>query len=255
MYICGCLPGRIRHALDELPETLDETYERTLREINKTYWEFAHRLLQCVTVACRPLRVEKLAEILAFNFKAGQIPKFHEDWRLEDPVDAVLSTSSNLLAVVNVEDSPVVQFSHFSVKEFLTSTRLAEASDTFSQHYHVSTTLAHTLPSKPHFSVWVWIYDPPRVRFFGEPKRAKRPQPPVRAALHYAVLWGFDAIVKFLITEHSQDVNFLGTDRDRTPLHLASSSGLVEVVRVLLEHGADVTALDYAGATPLTFGE
>jgi len=62
-----------------LPETLDETYERTLREINKADWEFAHRLFQFVTVSSRPLQVKELAELLAFDFKAGPIPKFYED--------------------------------------------------------------------------------------------------------------------------------------------------------------------------------
>jgi hypothetical protein len=146
-YICGCIPARIQHALAELPETLDETYERTLREINKADWEFAHRLFQFVAVASRPLRVEELAELLAFDFKAGPIPKFHEDWRLEDPVDAVLSACSSLLAVVDVYGSPVIQFSHFSVKEFLTSARLAEANDIIHHRYHVSMTPANTLAS------------------------------------------------------------------------------------------------------------
>ena len=99
-------------------------------------------------VASRPLRVEELAELLAFDFTAGPIPKFHEDLRLEDPVDAVLSVCSSLLAVVDVEGSPVIQFSHFSVKEFLTSTRLAEASDINHRRYHVSMTPAHTLASQ-----------------------------------------------------------------------------------------------------------
>jgi hypothetical protein len=85
------MPARIQHALAELPETLDETYRRTLREIDKANWELTHRLFQFVAVASRPLRVEELAELLAFDFKAGPIPKFLEDWRLEDPVDAVLS--------------------------------------------------------------------------------------------------------------------------------------------------------------------
>ena len=75
-YICGLIPARIRRALDELPETLDETYQRTLREINKAEWEFAHRLFQFVAVASRPLRAEELAELLAFDFEAGPIPKF-----------------------------------------------------------------------------------------------------------------------------------------------------------------------------------
>jgi hypothetical protein len=79
--VCGCIPERILHALADLPETLDCTYERTLREIHKPDWEFAHRLFRFCTVAARPLRVEELAELLAFDFEAGSIPKFHEDWR------------------------------------------------------------------------------------------------------------------------------------------------------------------------------
>ena len=145
VYLRGCHPGRIRHALSELPETLDETYERTLREINKADWELAHRLFQCVAVASRPLRVEELAEFLAFDFNAGPIAKFQEGWRLEDPVDAVLSTCSTLLALVNFDGSPVIQFSHFSVKEFLTSARLGEGVDGILRRYYISLTPAHTL--------------------------------------------------------------------------------------------------------------
>jgi len=99
VYLRGCHPGRIRHALSELPETLDETYERTLREINKVDWDLAHRLFQCVSVASRPLRVEELAEFLAFDFESGPIAEFQEGWRLDDLVDAVLSTCSTLLAL------------------------------------------------------------------------------------------------------------------------------------------------------------
>ena len=119
-----CLPGRIRRALDELPATLDGTYERTLLDIDEQNWAYAHRLFQCITVASRPLRVEELAEFLAFDFDEGDNPRFEADWRPDDPNDAVLSTCSSLIAVVKVGDTTVVQFSHFSVKEFLTSTRI-----------------------------------------------------------------------------------------------------------------------------------
>src|SRR6266851_3434769 len=144
-YLGKCLPGRIQHALDELPSTLDETYERTLREIDDTNWEFARRLLLCVAVASRPLCVEELAEIIAFDFKTGPIPKFHEEWRLEGPVETVLSTCSTLLSVVDRYGSPFIQFSHFSVKELLTSPRFADRCDYISRRYHVSMTPAHTL--------------------------------------------------------------------------------------------------------------
>jgi hypothetical protein len=51
--------------LDELPETLDETYERALQSIDKEKREFAHRIFQCLTVAIRPLRVDEFVEVLA----------------------------------------------------------------------------------------------------------------------------------------------------------------------------------------------
>ena len=148
VYLRLCLPGRIRHALNELPETLDETYERVLRDINKANWESAYRLLQCVAVAFRPLRVAELAEVLSFDFKAGSIPEFQEGWCSGDPVDTVLSTTPSLLSIVDVDGSPVIQFSHYSVKEFLTSSRLAETNDIICRRYHISMTLAHTLAAQ-----------------------------------------------------------------------------------------------------------
>ena len=77
LYLRSCHPGRIRHALAELPETLDETYKRTLREVNKADWELAHWLFQVVAVASHPLRVEELVEFLAFDFNAGVVFPAH----------------------------------------------------------------------------------------------------------------------------------------------------------------------------------
>jgi len=126
--------------LGELPETLDETYERVLREINKAKREHAHRLLQCLTVAVRPLRVAELAEVLAVDFgpgtaSGGETSKLKTDWRWDDQEQAVLSTCSSLIAVVGEDEDQVVQFSHFSVKEFLTSPRLADSSPDVSRFY------------------------------------------------------------------------------------------------------------------------
>jgi len=142
-----CLPPSVRGVLDELPETLDETYERVLREINKANREHALRLLHCLTVAIRPLRVEELAEVLAVDFDAARqagIPKLNPDWRWSDQHQAVLSTCSSLIAIVDDGDSQVVQFSHFSVKEFLSSDRLASSSEDVSR-YHILLEPAHTL--------------------------------------------------------------------------------------------------------------
>ena len=144
-YLAPCNPVRLEHALNELPTTLDETYERALGKIEDVNWEDARRLLQCIAVASRPLRVEELADILAFDYKAGSIPKFRKESRLTDPAEAVLSTCPTLLSLVNVENTQVVQFAHFSVKEFLTSTRFSEKRDTISSRYYIPMTAAHTV--------------------------------------------------------------------------------------------------------------
>jgi len=146
-FLANCPPVRIQSALDELPATLDETYECTLREIKDTNSEYARQLLLCVAVAYRPLRVEELAEILAFDFEC-LIPAFRKECRLKNPVEAVLSTCSTLLSVVEDRDSQVVQFAHFSVSEFLTSIRFAEKRDSISSRYHISMTPAHTVITK-----------------------------------------------------------------------------------------------------------
>src|SRR5712672_2547212 len=139
-----CFPPSVRRILDELPDTLDETYERILREIRKPKWGHAYRLLQCLVTAVRPLKVEELAEVLAFEFDADEgIPKLNLDWRWEDQEEAVMSACSSLVIVVKDGDSRIVQFSHFSVKEYLTSNRLLESSKDVSR-YHISLEAAHT---------------------------------------------------------------------------------------------------------------
>jgi hypothetical protein len=62
--------------------------------------EFAHHLFQYVLVASCPLRVKEIIDFLPFDFEAGPLPQFRED-----PVEAVLSTYRNFLAVVDVDGS------------------------------------------------------------------------------------------------------------------------------------------------------
>ena len=106
----------------------------------------AYRLLQCLTVASRPLRVQELAEILALDFDGAKegIPELKEDWRWNDQQEAVLSTCSSLITVVDDGRNRVVQFSHFSVKEFLTSNRLAASSADVS-NFHIPSEPAHSV--------------------------------------------------------------------------------------------------------------
>ena len=142
----NCLPQNIRHVLKDLPKSLDETYERLLKEIGEANQYHAHRLLQCLTVAIRPLRVEELAEILALDFEgaAGGIPELNKDWRWQNQQEAVLSTCSSLVTIVGDDSNRVVQFSHISVKEYLTSDRLTTIQSNISI-LRISLEPAHTI--------------------------------------------------------------------------------------------------------------
>jgi hypothetical protein len=153
-----CFPPSVRRILEELPDSLDETYERILREIGKPNQGHAHRLLQCLVVAVRPLEVKELAEVLAFDFNTGGMPKLNTGWRWKDEEEAVTSACSSLVTIVKDGDSRVVQFSHFSVKEFLTANRLAEPIRDVSR-YHIRLEAAHAILAQTCLGVLLRLDD------------------------------------------------------------------------------------------------
>jgi hypothetical protein len=299
-----CFPPSVRRILEELPDSLDETYERILREIRKPNRGYAHRLLQCLVVAVRPLEVKELAEVLAFDFKTGGMPKLDPGWRWEDQEEAVMSTCSSLVTIVKEGDSRVVQFSHFSVKEFLTADRLAEPMRDVSS-YHIRLEAAHTIlaqaclgvllrlddrvdgdsiegfplaryaaqywpthsrvenvssriedgveclfdADKPHFATWLWIYNEDRR---GRSMATMRPEKPAAVPLYYAALLGFRDLAKHLIAEHPEHVNARGGILE-TPMHTAVNAEHVNILSLLIEHGADMESqfINHNNATPL----
>jgi ankyrin repeat protein len=163
-----CLPASVRRTLKELPESLDETYERILKEIKKPNRGLAQRVLQCLVVAVRPLRVAELAEVLAVDLDNSEgIPRLNADWRWEDQEQALLIACSSLIAIVEAGDGDsdvetgdlrVVQFSHFSVKEFLTSSRLSAASGEVSA-YRIDLENAHTILAQASLGVLLQTHD------------------------------------------------------------------------------------------------
>ena len=191
-----CLPPSVRRTLNELPESLDETYERILGEIKKPNREHAHRVLQCLVVAIRPLRVEELAEVFAVDFDNEGIPKLKPDWRWGDQEQALLTSCSSLIVIVKSGGVRIVQFSHFSVKEFLTSSRLGTSSGHTSR-YHIVLEPAHTILAQACMSVllrleghaWGVSHSSPLARYAAEHWVAhaqnENVSPCVRKAMEY----------------------------------------------------------------------
>jgi len=285
--------------------------------------EGAHRIFQWIMVSSRPLCVEEVAEVFAINFdeEMSGIPKFKPSWRDPSAETAVLSACSTLVTIVdNQWYGKTVQFSHFSVQEYLTSDRIANAGHV--SHFHIHPKLAHTLlakaclsvlfqldysmdeakiqnfplaeytadhwveharfedvssyirdgmdilfdKDKPHFAAWVWVQN----RFY-----TARPEQPDAVPLYYAASYGFCGLVQRLLTARPQDLNakggywgaplnaalgkghldialFLlgrgadGENRgqlDQTGLYIASSRGYADVVRSLIDRGADLNTI------------
>jgi hypothetical protein len=153
-----CHRNYLRRIIKELPQSLDETYQRILKDINDANPKQAHRLLQCLVAARHPLRVEELAEVLALDVDAGGIPRFNAELGWEDHEAAVLSTCSSLVSVVNHDGSRVVQFCHFSVKEFLLSDRLSSTEGI--SHFHISHEASHVALAQVCLGVLLSVDDP-----------------------------------------------------------------------------------------------
>jgi ankyrin repeat protein len=128
-------------------------------------------------------------------------------------------------------------------------------------------------PRNRHFPTWLSIYDPLR----GEPRSnwLEYISQDSEKSLHYAAFCGIHDVINFLVVERSQDANSRGlffedtllglacsrahfkvaqvlleldVDKetrcatDSSPLDHATDQGAVDVVRLLLDHGANVNA-------------
>jgi hypothetical protein len=120
--------------LSSLPSTLDETYTQILDRIDEADRSQVYRILQFVCFNKRALRVEELAAIVQLG-DHGE-PQFHLEDALFVP-EHILDMCNGLLVISvikptnyypwYVDDDTVVfhtiQLSHFSVKEYLISSR------------------------------------------------------------------------------------------------------------------------------------
>jgi ankyrin repeat protein len=260
-----CLPSSVRRTLNELPESLDETYERILKEMKKPNKRIAERVLHCLVVAVRPLRVEELAEVLAVDFDDAEgIPRLNPDWRWEDQELALLLACSSLIVIVEAGDSRIVQFSHYSVKEFLTSSRLATASGEVS-NYHFDSDPAHTILAQACLSDLLQIQDKddghihevyPLARYAAEHWTTHAQFGEVSSRLRRGLEYFFDAdkphfevwlTLCDIDTEPNKDATFYyfasNSKFPAAPLYYAAFCGFYDLVEHLItKHPQDVNA-------------
>ncbi|KAH7420282.1 ankyrin repeat-containing domain protein [Cadophora sp. MPI-SDFR-AT-0126] len=131
---CLKLPN-IRKELNNLPKTLDATYARILNNVSSLYERELKTVLMLLAFSARPMTIQEVAEATAINL---DIKKFTVDERFPDAYD-ILEFCSSLVSVSELPDDGhreghhnsrqprpevrVLQFAHFSVKEYILSDR------------------------------------------------------------------------------------------------------------------------------------
>ena len=124
--------------LNSLPESLDETYERMLCNINYHLAEDARRILTLLCFARRPLTVQELIEGVAVEIN-GDSSRLNHKRRLPDSdgtrdicgvfIDIYVAEKPKFIIAdgEDLEDEKVtetVRIAHFSIQEYLESERI-----------------------------------------------------------------------------------------------------------------------------------
>ena len=123
--------AEVRKALQTLPETLDKTYERMLRNIRPNLRHYAVRLLQWLCIADRAVDLDHIMD--AFATSIGEEPHLDPDARFVSS-DKILALCPGLIIKISFRfgeqvSREAVQIAHYSVKEYLVSNRLPIAPD------------------------------------------------------------------------------------------------------------------------------
>ncbi|KAL8989283.1 MAG: hypothetical protein Q9169_008392, partial [Polycauliona sp. 2 TL-2023] len=135
LYSCPRSEDILNKVLGSLPESLDETYERMLCNIDGYLAEDARRILTLLCFASRPLEVEELIDGVAVEIVGSK--GLNRKRRLQD-ADDIRDICQGLIDVSlgnanqgeTEEDQldedliPIIRIAHFSVQEYLESERI-----------------------------------------------------------------------------------------------------------------------------------
>jgi len=148
-------PSYISAALHEMPRTLDQTYERILAAIDDLYFDEVRTALEWLAFSMTPLSVAELAEACSIRLDDDGVPFLDEGGH-----DALVGLFGVISSLILVGDSPSkgwrddhyyagepypekyatscyterVRLAHFSVKEYLVSSRLQQSDRRLSRY-------------------------------------------------------------------------------------------------------------------------
>lgn len=111
--------SKIRKALDQLPTKLEDTYEETITRIKAQQGsdsDWGIRILQWLSCAKRPLRVEELCQALAVEWDGEGEPPRELDMDNILKADSLVDVCAGLVVIDS--ESGVIRLVHFTAEEY-----------------------------------------------------------------------------------------------------------------------------------------
>lgn len=268
----GC-PSRaeVRKALNELPENLDQTYERILRRVPQKYCDYTLRVLQWLCIADRPILVDHMMTAFAANI--GDDPRVDLDSRFEStekvlglcPGFVVKNSTTEFGTWPHKTLRPCFQIAHYSVKEYLLSNLISPPPDQISM-FKVNRGLANPAMAK---TCLVFALHAPEVEFALSARniwqvffRNAKEEPQLTAlairylmpkAEHGSLNTNYSAVMKLATREGLNSIIVWLVEHCRTKIDISdalfrvcsSMYRSIEIVKLLAEHGAAVDGFHY----------
>ena len=97
----------IKEQLNNLPEGLDETYDRILLGISKKHSDYTKTFLLWLCFVIRPMTLEELAATVIVNLAAENGPQFECENKIQDISDVLKMCSSFVIKSRGVFDIPL----------------------------------------------------------------------------------------------------------------------------------------------------
>ncbi|KAJ7112625.1 ankyrin repeat-containing domain protein, partial [Mycena epipterygia] len=247
--------------LADLPGQLFEIYDRFLESIHPNNFVLVEVALRWLISSARPLSLAKLEDALAFDFSDPHRHVFQPIQR-DDYANRMCSLLEGLVTVGRSNDwrnIQVVILAHASVADYLKSPQFAkrhkcDLSPGLSHTFLAQTCVGYVLHFADHPLNPETFPDYPLssigymegVQFLLQ--NGAHEADTLAAAFHAASKSGHANIVRLLL-EKGADVNTVDAEHG-SALQAACSSGHTEIFRLLLEKGANVnTAGGYYGST------
>ncbi|KAJ7691803.1 hypothetical protein B0H17DRAFT_1200919 [Mycena rosella] len=138
-----CLLSEVETILKSLPKNLEDTYRAILDRIPSTSKPIARRIFHIIAFTQRTLSVEELGEVFAVDFNTDpSCPRHKLEYRERDPAKQLLRICSSLIRIVPARRNiAIVEFSHFTVDEYLRSAGHVISTP---EIYRLDAELAHT---------------------------------------------------------------------------------------------------------------